>query len=228
MVHRVRLGSERPARNGGNRDRAGHARPRAHRAAEPRDPDGRLRLHRASTPKPKGITIDDRRHALVRRVQRRQLRATGSPRSPVPAYTEYVPPCLAGAATAPGSCTGSALSDVAAGRDGAIWYTNELKRTVGRLVPDQTVYGVPARRASGPGSAPARRGRSASRPTARCGSRFTAAAAAQAPTRSSRSFPAIRPWRPRGRSARDSDRSRSRPTRRATSGSAAGRWAERA
>jgi streptogramin lyase len=54
-------------------------------------------------------------------------------------YVEYFPPCVPGA-----YCSGvdhgtDGISDVAVAQDGSIWYTNELKRTIGRLIPGATV-----------------------------------------------------------------------------------------
>ena len=93
-------------------------------------------------PKPKGITIDGSGTPWFAEYSAglpgyRIAKVSGA------AYTEYFPPCVAGSSYCSGQASGSALSDVAAGHDGAIWYTNELKRTVGRLVPGQTVTEFP-------------------------------------------------------------------------------------
>ncbi|MDA0179114.1 hypothetical protein OJ997_02310 [Solirubrobacter phytolaccae] len=49
-------------------------------------------------------------------------------------YVEYDAPCGAGSPCS-GSHTGTGLTDVAVAPDGAVWYTNELKRAVTRMVP---------------------------------------------------------------------------------------------
>ena len=56
-------------------------------------------------------------------------------------YVEYSAPCVAQSPCS-GSFTGTGLTDVAVDQTGAVWYTNELKRVVTRLVPDieQTEY----------------------------------------------------------------------------------------
>jgi streptogramin lyase len=62
-------------------------------------------------------------------------------------YTEYlITPCGPPGAACSGTPSGTGITDVAVARDGAIWFTNQLKNQVGRLVPGQTVtsYSLPA------------------------------------------------------------------------------------
>lgn len=54
-------------------------------------------------------------------------------------YLEYRPPCVAAPPGCSGSSSGPSLSDVTVAPDGAVWYTNELTRSVGRLVPGVSV-----------------------------------------------------------------------------------------
>jgi streptogramin lyase len=53
-------------------------------------------------------------------------------------YTEYRP-CPT-AALCSGVSSGTALTDVAVAGDGTVWYTNELKKTIGRFVPATADY----------------------------------------------------------------------------------------
>ncbi len=53
-------------------------------------------------------------------------------------YTEYSGPCVS-AAPCSGSYTGQGITDVALGSDAAVWYTNELTHSIGRLVPGGTI-----------------------------------------------------------------------------------------
>src|SRR5262245_26477464 len=54
-------------------------------------------------------------------------------------YVEYFPPCAAGAYCSGVSSGSDGISDVAVAQDGTVWYTNELKKTVGHLIPGATV-----------------------------------------------------------------------------------------
>jgi streptogramin lyase len=58
-------------------------------------------------------------------------------------YTEYSGPCVA-AAPCSGSYTGSGITDVAVGKDGSVWYTNQITRSLGHLVVGgpQTEYAL--------------------------------------------------------------------------------------
>jgi streptogramin lyase len=60
-------------------------------------------------------------------------------------YTEYSLPCGSGSPCS-GSYTGTGVSDVAVAKDGTVWYTNELSRTVGHLIPGGSIkeYGLGA------------------------------------------------------------------------------------
>ena len=58
------------------------------------------------------------------------------------AYTEYSLPCGSGAPCS-GSYTGTGPSDVAVAKDGSIWYTDELNRTVGHLIPGGPIKEYP-------------------------------------------------------------------------------------
>ena len=57
-------------------------------------------------------------------------------------YTEYSLPCGTGAPCS-GSYTGTGPSDVAVAKDGSVWYTNELNRTVGHLIPGGPIKEYP-------------------------------------------------------------------------------------
>ena len=52
-------------------------------------------------------------------------------------YVEYSAPCGAGSPCS-GSNTGTGLTDVAVDPSGAIWYTNELKRVITKMIPGVT------------------------------------------------------------------------------------------
>ena len=69
------------------------------------------------------------------------------------------------AALCSGSFTGTGLSDVAVAADGTVWYTNEIKKTIGRFVPGEHDLLRSSRwQTSTPRSASARRARCARRP----------------------------------------------------------------
>jgi streptogramin lyase len=58
-------------------------------------------------------------------------------------YTEYSGPCV-GASPCSGSFTGQGITDVATGQDSSVWYTNQITKSLGHLVPGgaQTEYSL--------------------------------------------------------------------------------------
>ena len=157
--------------------------------------------------KPAGHRRRAGRQALVHRVRRRQpgLPARHHRRRHL---LPRVPPLPDGGAVL-GHPLGSALGDLDVAADGTVWYTNELKKTIGALRPGTAQYAEFAL-ADISGSAPAHRSRSARPRTAPCGPPSTAASARRGRTRSCRSRP---PHHRRSRCTSSAPRSRrsSRP-----------------
>ena len=58
-------------------------------------------------------------------------------------YVEYFPPCVPGAYCSGVDHGSDGVSDVAVAQDGTVWYTNQLKHTIGHLIPGGTVSEYP-------------------------------------------------------------------------------------